>query len=118
MYTLSNLINTLVSFLSFYTSKNSYCKVNSGGWGRPLLTPGVLSAGSLVPQVTALDMENWGKNNKGQASKMKIKVSQNKVPEYREEMVIRNSDSGKSYYLHSTRKSNFDLHLSKITLCH
>uniref|UniRef100_A0A0N5AFX3 KH domain-containing protein n=1 Tax=Syphacia muris TaxID=451379 RepID=A0A0N5AFX3_9BILA len=69
--------------------------VNSGGWGRPLLTPGVLSAGSLVPQVTALDMENWGKNNKGQASKMKIKVSQNKVPEYREEMVIRNSDSGK-----------------------
>lgn len=60
-----------------------------------MLAPGILPTGGLVPQVTPLEMEAWTKNSKGQAPKPKVKVSQNKVPQFREEMVIRNSDSGK-----------------------
>lgn len=55
-----------------------------------------MPTGGLVPQVTALDMETWTKANKGQSPKPKAKISQSKVPQFREEMIIRNSDSGKS----------------------
>uniref|UniRef100_A0A915PEF6 K Homology domain-containing protein n=1 Tax=Setaria digitata TaxID=48799 RepID=A0A915PEF6_9BILA len=60
-------------------------------------TPGVVPSGNILPQLTPIDVEAWAKANKQlQQTKLKSKTPQSRVPQLREEMVIRNSDSGKS----------------------
>ncbi|VDN34694.1 unnamed protein product [Gongylonema pulchrum] len=71
----------------------------AGGWARPVIAPGVVPPGNILPQLTPIDVEAWAKANKQlQQTKLKAKTPQNRVPQLREEMVIRNSDSGKNKY--------------------
>lgn len=68
----------------------------ASGWARPIIAPGVVPSGNILPQLTPIDVEAWAKANKQlQQTKLKAKTPQNRVPQLREEMVIRNSDSGK-----------------------
>lgn len=68
----------------------------ASGWGRPILAPGVVPPGNILPQLAPIDVEAWAKANKQlQPAKLKTKTPQNRIPQFREEMVIRNSDSGK-----------------------
>uniref|UniRef100_A0A1I8EBY6 KH domain-containing protein n=1 Tax=Wuchereria bancrofti TaxID=6293 RepID=A0A1I8EBY6_WUCBA len=68
----------------------------ASGWARPIIAPGVVPSGNILPQLTPVDVEAWAKANKQlQQTKLKAKTPQNRVPQLREEMVIRNSDSGK-----------------------
>ncbi|KAL3997603.1 KH domain family protein [Acanthocheilonema viteae] len=68
----------------------------ASGWARPIITPGVVPSGNILPQLTPIDVEAWAKANKQlQQTKLKTKTPQSRVPQLREEMIIRNSDSGK-----------------------
>lgn len=61
-----------------------------------MIAPGVVPPTNILPQVAPIDMEAWARANKAQASKLKLKTPQNRAPQLRDEMLIRNSDSGKS----------------------
>ncbi|VDM94509.1 unnamed protein product, partial [Onchocerca ochengi] len=66
------------------------------GWARPMIAPGVVPSSNILPQLTPIDVEAWAKANKQlQQTKLKVKTPQSRVPQLREEMIIRNSDSGK-----------------------
>lgn len=65
---------------------------------RPLLAPGVVPSSNIIPQISPIEMEAWARVNKFQPAKLKLKTPSNKVPQLRHEMVIRNSDSGKSEF--------------------
>ncbi|VDN07557.1 unnamed protein product [Thelazia callipaeda] len=68
----------------------------ASGWARPMIAPGVVPSGNILPQLAPIDVEAWAKVNKQlQQTKLKVKTPQSRVPQLREEMVIRNSDSGK-----------------------
>ncbi|CAG9529752.1 unnamed protein product [Cercopithifilaria johnstoni] len=68
----------------------------ASGWARPIIAPGVVPSGNILPQLTPIDVEAWAKANKQlQQTKLKVKTPQSRVPQLREEMIIRNSDSGK-----------------------
>uniref|UniRef100_A0A0R3RIJ4 KH domain-containing protein n=1 Tax=Elaeophora elaphi TaxID=1147741 RepID=A0A0R3RIJ4_9BILA len=68
----------------------------ASGWARPIIAPGVLPSSNILPQLTPIDVEAWAKANKQlQQTKVKVKTPQSRVPQLREEMIIRNSDSGK-----------------------
>ncbi|EFO19550.1 KH domain-containing protein [Loa loa] len=68
----------------------------ASGWARPIVAPGVVPSGNILPQLTSIDVEAWAKANKQlQQTKLKAKTPQSRLPQLREEMVIRNSDSGK-----------------------
>ncbi|VDO70328.1 unnamed protein product [Onchocerca flexuosa] len=61
-----------------------------------MIAPGVVPSGNILPQLTPIDVEAWAKANKQlQQTKLKVKTPQSRVPQLREEMIIRNSDSGK-----------------------
>ncbi|MCP9264136.1 KH domain protein [Dirofilaria immitis] len=68
----------------------------ASGWARPMIAPGVVPSSNILPQLTPFDIEAWAKASKQlQQTKLKVKTPQNRVPQLREEMIIRNSDSGK-----------------------
>lgn len=56
-----------------------------------------MPSGNILPQLTPIDVEAWTKANKQlQQTKLKAKTPQSRAPQLRDEMIIRNSDSGKS----------------------
>uniref|UniRef100_A0A9J2PNP7 K Homology domain-containing protein n=1 Tax=Ascaris lumbricoides TaxID=6252 RepID=A0A9J2PNP7_ASCLU len=77
------------------TPASFYLIPAAGGWARPMIAPGVVPPTNILPQVAPIDMEAWARANKAQASKLKLKTPQNRAPQLRDEMLIRNSDSGK-----------------------
>ncbi|VDK42278.1 unnamed protein product [Anisakis simplex] len=77
------------------TQASFYLIPAAGGWARPMIAPGVVPPTNILPQVSPIDMEAWAKANKTQSSKLKLKTPQNRTPQLRDEMLIRNSDSGK-----------------------
>ncbi|KHN88101.1 hypothetical protein Tcan_08628 [Toxocara canis] len=77
------------------TPASFYLIPAAGGWARPMIAPGVVPPTNILPQVAPIDMEAWARANKAQSSKLKLKTPQNRAPQLRDEMLIRNSDSGK-----------------------
>lgn len=78
------------------TPTSFYLIPAAGGWARPMIAPGMVPSGNILPQITPIDVEAWAKTNKQlQQTKLKLKTPQSRAPQLREEMVIRNSDSGK-----------------------